>query len=64
MGNIRKEPLIDIVDRGLANKWFNYDSKYTCHSGNCDSEFYKKIMPQIDKAKSYPADWKEIDWEK
>lgn len=63
MGNIRNESLEVIVNRGLNNKWFSYDNKYTCHSGNCDSEFYKKIMPQIDKAKSYPADWQEINWE-
>lgn len=63
MGNIRKEPLSDIINRGLKIKWFSYDNKFTCLSGNTDSEFYKNILPQIDKAKSYPADWREIEWE-
>jgi MoaA/NifB/PqqE/SkfB family radical SAM enzyme len=62
MGNIRSESLETIVNRGLSNKWFSYDNKFTCHSGNCDSLFYKNIMPQIEKAKNYPADYREIDW--
>ncbi|MCX5790646.1 MAG: radical SAM protein [Elusimicrobia bacterium] len=63
MGNIFKEDLETIINRGLSNKWFSYDSKFSCLSGNCDMTFYKKIMPQIDKADTYPVDWKKIKWD-
>ena len=59
MGNIRDEPLETIVQRGLSNKWFSYDRKYTCLSGNRDSEFHQKIIPQI---KDYPTDRRDIEW--
>jgi len=62
MGNIHNEDLKDIVNRGLGIKWFSYDNKYSCQSGNCDTFFYKNIVPQIEKCKSYPASWKDIDW--
>ena len=62
MGNIFEEDLNTIVKRGLNNKWFAYDYKYTCHSGNIDSEFYQKIIPQIEEASSYPVDYREIQW--
>lgn len=61
-GNILKEPLQDIVYRGLEMKWFSYDYKFSCLSGNRDGYFYKNIIPQIQKASSYPAEYKEIDW--
>lgn len=62
MGNIFEEDLETIIRRGLNNKWFSYDRKYTCHSGNCDSKFYQEIIPQIEKASTYPADWMAIKW--
>lgn len=63
VGNIFEEPLDDIVKRGLGMKWFSYDCKHSCLSGNRDTEFFKKIMPQIEQADSYPADWRKIDWD-
>jgi MoaA/NifB/PqqE/SkfB family radical SAM enzyme len=63
IGNIFNEDLETIVKRGLSMKWFSYDNKFSCLSGNRDSEFYKKILPQIEKAGSYPADWKKIKWD-
>jgi MoaA/NifB/PqqE/SkfB family radical SAM enzyme len=62
MGNIFVEDLEIIIKRGLNNKWFSYDNKYTCHSGNCNSEFYQKIIPQIEKADSYPTDYRKLNW--
>lgn len=62
MGNIFEEGLAEIVQRGLNMKWFSYDCKYTCHSGNRDSEFFQRILPQIRKTGQYPASWKDIDW--
>jgi len=62
MGNIFDEDLETIVKRGLNMKWFSYDCKFSCQSGNKDTFFYKHIMPQIEKADTYPADWKKIDW--
>lgn len=63
IGNIFNEDLETIVKRGLGMKWFSYDNKFSCLCGNRDSEFYKKILPQIEKAESYPADWKTINWD-
>lgn len=63
MGNIFEEDLKTIIERGLANKWFSYDSKYTCLSGNRDSEFFQRIIPQIDKSDEYPVSWKQINWD-
>jgi len=62
MGNIHEEDLNTILDRGLNNKWFSFDNHYTCHSGNIDSEFYQKIISQIDNLEGYPVNWKDIDW--
>ncbi|HBA60787.1 MAG TPA: hypothetical protein DCZ92_08205 [Elusimicrobia bacterium] len=62
MGNVFKEDLETIIKRGLAIKWFSYDHKFSCLSGNCDMAFYKKIMPQIEKADTYPVDYRKIDW--
>jgi MoaA/NifB/PqqE/SkfB family radical SAM enzyme len=62
MGNVFEEDLKTILDRGLNNKWFSFDNKYTCHSGNCDSEFYQKIIPQIEQFDEYPVNWKKINW--
>ena len=62
MGNIFDEGLETIVKRGLGIKWFSYDCKFSCLSGNRDTVFYKKVMPQIEKSDAYPADWKKIDW--
>jgi len=62
MGNVLTENLETIIQRGLNNKWFSYDHKYTCHSGNRDSEFYKTIMPQINEHDEYPVDYRKIKW--
>ena len=62
IGNLFDEELKTIVDRGLNMKWFSYDNKHSCLCGNRDMEFYQKILPQIEKADSYPADWTKIDW--
>ena len=62
MGNIFEEGLQTILDRGLANKWFSFDHTYSCHSGNCDDEFYQKIIPQIETFTEYPVSWKKINW--
>lgn len=62
MGNIRKEPLDKIMKRGLENPWFRYGKKYSCLSGNRDSYFYKKVLPQIDRLGEYPANHEHIFW--
>lgn len=62
MGNIFEEDLQTIVRRGLDIKWFSYDHKWSCLSGNKDMFFYKNILPQVEKSKDYPADWKKINW--
>jgi MoaA/NifB/PqqE/SkfB family radical SAM enzyme len=62
MGNIFSEDLETIVERGLSIKWFSYDHKYSCQSGNRDTFFFKNILPQIAEADTYPADWKKINW--
>lgn len=62
LGNIFNEELKVLVQRGLNIKWFSYRNKFSCQSGNKDTLFYQNILPQIEKAKNYPADWKEIDW--
>lgn len=62
MGNIFEEDLQTIVKRGLEMKWFSYDNKWSCLSGNRDMFFYKNILPQIEKSGEYPADWKKINW--
>jgi MoaA/NifB/PqqE/SkfB family radical SAM enzyme len=62
VGNIFDEDLETIIKRGLSIKWFSYDYKFSCQSGNRDTFFYKNIFPQIAKADKYPADWKNINW--
>ncbi len=62
MGNVFEEDLEMIIKRGLAIKWFSYDCKWSCLSGNRDMIFYKKIIPQIGQSDTYPADWRKIDW--
>lgn len=61
IGNIFDEDLETIIKRGLGIKWFSYDNKYSCLSGNRDMLFYKKIMPQIEQSDTYPADWRRIE---
>lgn len=63
IGNVHNERLADIIKRGLSIKWFSYSNKFSCLSGNCDSDFYKRILPQIEKMHEYPADWRKIKWE-
>lgn len=60
IGNIFSEDLQSIITRGLGIKWFSYDHKFSCQSGNRDTEFYKTIMPQINKSVNYPVPWEEI----
>jgi MoaA/NifB/PqqE/SkfB family radical SAM enzyme len=60
MGNIRTEPLAEIINRALQIKWFSYDNKFTCLAGNRDTYFYQNILPQ---AKDHPTDWRKIKWE-
>ena len=62
MGNIFDEDLETVLKRGLGIKWFSYDYKFSCLSGNRDMAFYKNIMPQIEQSDTYPADWKKIKW--
>jgi len=62
MGNILQEKLSDIMKRGLSNPWFTYDNHFKCLSGMCDGYFYNHILPQIEKSKTYPAHYSEIDW--
>ena len=62
VGNIFNEDLETIVKRGLGIKWFSYDYKFSCLSGNRDMKFYKEIMPQIEHSDTYPVDWKKINW--
>jgi len=63
MGNIHEEDLKTIINRGLANKWFSYNHKYSCQSGNKDTEFYRMILPQIEKHDEYPVDFRKVEWE-
>lgn len=63
IGNIFDEDLATIVRRGLSIKWFSYSCKLGCLSGNRDSEFYQRILPQIEKFPEYPVDWKKINWD-
>lgn len=62
LGNINEEDLKTIVDRGLSLKWFSFDNKFSCQSGNVDTFFYQNIISQIDKHKEYPVSWKDINW--
>lgn len=62
MGNIFNEDLETIVKRGLGIKWFSYDYKFSCLSGNKDMPFYKNILPQTEQSDMYPIDWKKIQW--
>jgi len=62
IGNVLSEDLETIVKRGLSIEWFSYCNRFSCLSGNIDSEFYKRILPQIEKAKNYPANYKDIIW--
>lgn len=62
MGNIFDEDLETIIKRGLDIKWFSYDCKFSCLSGNRDTVFYKKIVPQIGQADTYPVSWEKINW--
>ncbi len=63
LGNIFNEDLDAIIKRGLGMKWFSYDHKFSCLSGNKDMWFYKNIMPQTEKTETYPIDYKKINWE-
>jgi len=63
IGNIFEERLETIIKRGLNIKWFSYENKFSCLSGNRDMYFNKKILTQVDKADTYPVDWRKINWE-
>lgn len=60
IGDIFTEDLETIVKRGLDIKWFSYDHKFSCQSGNRDTAFYKTILPQIEQADTYPVPWEKI----
>ena len=62
MGNIFKEPLKDIIERGLKLKLFSYDKKETCYIGNIDHEFIHKYLPKYqDKYNEvYAAPYTEV----
>lgn len=60
-GNIHESRLEDIVNFGLGSKWFSYDRHHSCLSGNCDSEFYKRIFPQLE-GKAQPVSYLDIEW--
>jgi MoaA/NifB/PqqE/SkfB family radical SAM enzyme len=62
LGNIFEEDLATIINRGLEMPWFSYDHQQSCLCGNEDTFFYKNIMPQINKATTYPVKYTEIDW--
>lgn len=62
LGNVIEEGLQTIVQRGLDLGWFSYDFHESCQSGNCDTYFYQNIVPQIEKASTYPAKYTDIDW--
>ncbi|HPL02292.1 MAG TPA: radical SAM protein [Bacteroidales bacterium] len=62
MGNVFEERLKTILDRGLANKWFSFDIKETCMSGNKDSYFYQNIISQIETFDEYPVHYTKINW--
>jgi len=62
IGNIYQEDLQTIIQRGLDIKWFSYDNHFSCLSGNCDSEFYQKIIPQIETFDEYPVPHSKINW--
>jgi len=55
MGNFFKEPLKDIIERGLKLKLFSYGKKETCFIGNIDHEFIHKYLPR------YQDRYSEID---
>lgn len=63
MGNVIKEGLVTVIERGLNNPWFSWKNKFTCHSGNKDSYFYQNIISQIDNfPNEYPVSWEKINW--
>ena len=62
LGNIHEEELQTIINRGLNIKWFSFDNKYSCLCGNSDEFFYKNILPQTEKASTYPISWRDIKW--
>ena len=55
MGNVFKEPLKDIINRGLQLKLFSYDKKETCFIGNIDHEYIHKYLPR------YQDKYNEVD---
>lgn len=59
IGNIFKEPLKDIIYRGLKIKFFAYGTKHTCLSGNKDYVFVQKYMPKIWSSKE-PVPYTEV----
>lgn len=63
LGNLFEESLKKIIERGLNIKWFSYDKKHSCLSGNKDSYFYKHILPQLKNRNEYPVRWEHINWE-
>ena len=55
IGNVFREPLKEIIERGLKIKLFSYDKKETCYIGNIDHEFIHKYLPK------YQEKYDEVD---
>jgi len=62
MGNFFKEPLRDIIERGLKLKLFSFDKKETCYIGNIDHEFVHKFLPKYQNKYNevYAAPYSEV----
>lgn len=59
LGNIFKENLKDILERGLRIKHFAYGHKHTCLSGNKDYDFIKGYMAKM-YGKKCPVSYREV----
>jgi len=55
IGNVFREPLKEIVERGLKIKLFSYEKKETCFIGNIDHEYIHKYLPK------YQDKYNEVD---
>jgi MoaA/NifB/PqqE/SkfB family radical SAM enzyme len=47
LGNFFKEPLKDIIERGLSIKYFAYGKKNPCWMANKDANFIHEVLPKI-----------------
>jgi MoaA/NifB/PqqE/SkfB family radical SAM enzyme len=58
LGNVFKEPLRDIIERGLNNRWFAYGKKYGCLAG-VKGEFIDNVITKT-YGKELPVPYDEI----